>query len=919
MAGSMDDIRLLAEDIGARPASTEEEYFAASNLEKRFRSHGLQTGLDEFSVPTFANLGYGIAYAVIGLLGILSQLNDVVRIIAAIVTLIIAVIVILERLGRPIVLTASRNGRSQNVIGRHPAQSPLTGSAPKPVIIVAHYDSGRGSLLSHPAIARYGNIIRYVVDATVILVPFLLILSIIGALPDALTTVLNVLLVIASVPLLLVGASIVASHFTMPYTSGANDNASGVAAMLGVLERVRPTDGSGRDATDMAGHPEGGGDDSDAPKRMRRGAAIAREVGVVSAATLVEYIKREIPITPPDEDDEEAADWYVDDATADAPADPDPTSVTPAFPEGADPDATNVDLTAPQAIEPPDHAGYRFQIPHVTDLVDGTEQFAAIDVPAEPDLPVMHPAEAPVGEKDGEEETGQTAMFDALDDAEPAEEPDVPEAELPRMFEEADKAFEEERIRKEAERAETERPVKRSRFADLPVDYKRPEPEPQPVPAPAAPTPTPIVTAAPGPAPAEPIVEPDVADEAIDPTEVVEPVEEAEAAASTVEPEAPAAPEAPAIQEPLSADRTLFMDPIPSPDSVDELESPDVDEDWGTTQFSPREHLKLLDVPDPSVAAVDPYSVSNVQPVGTLDPNDFSSEDFHTGTFATVGPAREDDDLELDVPDDSFFSRMSDRIGGLFGGGKSEKARPSRASTRSRRSRKPEEESLGDWLDLEEGFDAKSAGRDIGTWDNFEDGPKRRAEDDIDPDEWRGGGTANKVYRRGESADDEPAPESSIREAIFKLGDSDIVDKEIWFVATGAGEAERAGMADFLERYDRELSGCTIINLECVGAGELSVLTSEGRGIPTPVDRRLLTLARRSGRNISVRMGESALVDRDTDASIARARGYRAMTLMGLAGGAPVNSRWTSDTIEAIEPQSIDDTVEVVLEIIRRL
>ena len=113
---------------------------------------------------------------------------------------------------------------------------------------------------------------------------------------------------------------------------------------------------------------------------------------------------------------------------------------------------------------------------------------------------------------------------------------------------------------------------------------------------------------------------------------------------------------------------------------------------------------------------------------------------------------------------------------------------------------------MSDWLGVDDGFDAKGAGSDIGSWDNFDD------------DGWKGGAAGLVTMS-----------EDELRDAITSMGDDELLGHDIWFVATGASECGNAGMKAFLDEHRDKLRGVFLINLESIGAGTLATLTTEGR------------------------------------------------------------------------------------------
>ena len=256
---------------------------------------------------------------------------------------------------------------------------------------------------------------------------------------------------------------------------------------------------------------------------------------------------------------------------------------------------------------------------------------------------------------------------------------------------------------------------------------------------------------------------------------------------------------------------------------------------------------------------------------------------------------------------------------------------------------------INEWLDVDEDFEATSAGRDIGSWDNFDDTKPRASassvpaalsrptldeydyddaivddgyyvdgEDDYFSDaddtdggfKWKGGGASSSNVDTREQA-------AKIRDSVLSQSNADLLNKEIWFVALGASGADHAGMKAFLAAHEHELSGATFINIECVGAGELSYVECEGIGLTRTADHRLQGLLHKIARATDLDLIGRKLNWRTTDLTPALKAGFRGVTLMAFGGTAPVAWRQKEDTMAIIEPSCVEDASNLLVEIIR--
>jgi hypothetical protein len=284
---------------------------------------------------------------------------------------------------------------------------------------------------------------------------------------------------------------------------------------------------------------------------------------------------------------------------------------------------------------------------------------------------------------------------------------------------------------------------------------------------------------------------------------------------------------------------------------------------------------------------------------------------FETVEFAAVGgqvePVADEpvahvpDETEIEAPARSVESSDAPkhRRGFLGGFGGKKKAR------------KDEPADVKGWLGVDDGFDARKEGANIGSWDNFGNEP----ESDDDGFGWKGGWAGDDPIGDNEFAAEEAA---RIRRRVTETVDRDLTEKEVWFVATGAEEAGTIGMQAFLAQYGEDVHDAMIINLDNVGAGDLYWITAEGMSRRYRADRRLISLVKRVSREHDIRIKPREFKGLSTDATAALARGYRALGIMALdAGGLPVNWHWSSDSSDALDPELIERTADLVTAVIR--
>ena len=299
----------------------------------------------------------------------------------------------------------------------------------------------------------------------------------------------------------------------------------------------------------------------------------------------------------------------------------------------------------------------------------------------------------------------------------------------------------------------------------------------------------------------------------------------------------------------------------------------------------------LASVPDPSLPSMKQANVASRTSLFDLpDPSAQVNDPFATAqgpepTSAPVAPsmpvASGAQPIEtISAPAPAAPKSRKRGLGGLFG-----------------RKRKNEQDSMSDWLGVEDDYDAKKSGRGIGSWDNFED----------DNDGWKGGATSSD----GASSED-------MLSAVASMGDDELLGHDIWFVATGASDCDGAGMKAFLASHRDKLRGVFFINLESVGAGRLSVVTVEGEQQLLKGDRRIMNLVSKVCKSFHVDCGALEMPYAKTDAYAALEASRRALTIAGVDGTRLACARTEDDLPHNVNPTNIATVSEVVTEVIRR-
>lgn len=148
---------------------------------------------------------------------------------------------------------------------------------------------------------------------------------------------------------------------------------------------------------------------------------------------------------------------------------------------------------------------------------------------------------------------------------------------------------------------------------------------------------------------------------------------------------------------------------------------------------------------------------------------------------------------------------------------------------------------------------------------------------------------------------------------ISSIADNPLEHTDLWAVATGRGSAGGRGMVALLHRHHRQLKDAFIINIDHVGLGKTRIVTREGVMLGFRCSWKLRRLARAAAdksRGLDVGKGKCRV--KKSDAMVARARGYRSMTIGGLAGGTYPGWKNAEDTNDTIDRESLDHSVRLL-------
>lgn len=294
----------------------------------------------------------------------------------------------------------------------------------------------------------------------------------------------------------------------------------------------------------------------------------------------------------------------------------------------------------------------------------------------------------------------------------------------------------------------------------------------------------------------------------------------------------------------------------------------------------------LFDLPDPSSSPVDPFASMGTAAFG-----------------ATTGAAQPEAGAEaarsaftvINASEASSPAPVEEQPFETITAPAPEQGKPRRGLGRIFGRKKGRDDSMSEWLGVDDSFDAKKNGHDIGSWDNFDD------------DGWKGG-----------AAGFDGATEDELREAITSMGDDELLGHDIWFVATGASENGNAGIRAFLDAHRSKLRGVFLINLESVGAGQVAMLATEGEQRVLKGDKRIMKLVQRVSSDFHHEYPAVDMPYVTTDAHAAMSMSLRSLTLAGVEGTGFALSHTEEDQPYNLDTDNVSLVADVVTEVIRR-
>ena len=1042
MAELNEHVAYLSQEIGPRPAGTEEEQRAALYISEQFSAEaGLTTAMEDFQCNPDSSLPRTLCSGVAVLVTLVATIVGALAVPAIVVSLICAALAAAEVFDKPVLSRLLNRGVSQNVVARYlPAKSPTRASRRRKVIVVANYDSGKVRRDLNGAMPAVLPILYWVELAMLVVMPLLLAIRMVLAPDGSVLVVFNVLLAVAMVVAVLPVASFLLEKFAN-YNEGANCNAAGVAVLLEVASRVaaardlpdapEPTVHGEAAAVSAGLVPEGaeivyhtGNTSEDLGTSMES----AAERLAAAKAAVAALSGKPVSATPTEvaTEDESPAKGEENGAVEVSPEESlTPSSAAVVVPVAAPAYAAPVEHQVPEWFKkgqeqakkpakekPVQRSRYATALERAEEEINAREEHERrnlaelsermrvmrASVQAASAAAGATPTEimdSVVAEESSEEISAPPSSSAVNEEASPSLAPVLPAIEVPAV--EADQL------------PSPSNNTVSAMLADIPAIASEPASSETGTPASK-----PVVPAIPAvPVAPQPTDDPDVTVR-----DGQRPLTGATVAVPPIDlstPDAPAAPAGwqrvvvPSVGEvaetpasaPAAAPRRRRAITLPNIGISQELPRISMDDCQQAAPLSedrPEHDGRVHDLSAviPSVTTPEPSSaVSGTREAALLDALPSLGRTTTTtdpalsgsislaGTFSSMGATgasapigdellenASENDMYIEDVDDSAYVEQITETGAMAGPGYVEmpKSRFGGIFGKFRRKKREEASSPQEWLDVEESFDAREVGAARGGWESFREEGDIQAYDEeyldadattafspeFDDDFAEDGFDAPRSsHRRGrhfeggafsrDQFDDESEGEENQTSAadpssVFGEGlpadfvfeptpeieqieqfHSDRIDMEVWFVALGSELAGNGGMKAFMAAHEAELKGALIVELEALGAGELTLIDKEGTYVPKKASSRMKRLVRKAGQATGLKVPEATMEWRNSASAYALKHGQQALHLAGMDGRKPAFFAEEDDVIENIDNDMLALNSDFVMEVLKHI
>ncbi len=142
---------------------------------------------------------------------------------------------------------------------------------------------------------------------------------------------------------------------------------------------------------------------------------------------------------------------------------------------------------------------------------------------------------------------------------------------------------------------------------------------------------------------------------------------------------------------------------------------------------------------------------------------------------------------------------------------------------------------------------------------------------------------------------------------------------EVWFLAVGAELANNAGVKSFLDAHADELRGSIVIDLDGLGAGELSLIEEDGIFKVKKPSARMKRYTNKAASALGLKLGRGKMRWRNSGAHCTASRGLQTLHVAGMQDGKPAFAAQADDVIGNISEEILDENVAFVMEVLRQI
>lgn len=142
---------------------------------------------------------------------------------------------------------------------------------------------------------------------------------------------------------------------------------------------------------------------------------------------------------------------------------------------------------------------------------------------------------------------------------------------------------------------------------------------------------------------------------------------------------------------------------------------------------------------------------------------------------------------------------------------------------------------------------------------------------------------------------------------------------EVWFVALGASAYDNGGVRAFYEKYAQQLHGAIFVDIEALGAGDLSLIYGDGSLKPTVTSGRLKRYVKKAQHVLQHPITEVRVCTCELPGQVAAHLGCQHIQLAGTAQGSIAYYATKDDTDQHISEETLEENVNYLCELARTI